>query len=810
MSRRRISPVDALRQRLAQAEAALAALRQGQADTLIGEAGPLLVQLKSAVEERERARREAERLAREWETTFHAVPDAILILDAEQRVVRSNRAAESLFHCAREALTGKHCWEIVHGTREPMPDCPVLRMRRSRRREQMDLPHNGRWFRVTVDPILDAAGQLTGAVHTVSDITERRRLEDALRESEERNRHVNELITDYTYSFHVEADGTLRGEWVSASFTRVFGFTVPEMEARGGWQTMVFPADRPVALGHARKVASGEEDVCEMRFVTRSGEPRWLRDYAVPVWDEAQRRVVRIYGAARDITERMQAEIAQARLATAVEQAAEAIVITDASGAILYVNPAFEKVTGYPRQEVLGQNPRLLKSGRQDAQFYQRMWATLTAGQVWCGQFVNKRKDGQFYEDESTISPLFDAAGRIVNYVAVKRDVTHERKLEAQLRQSQKLEAIGQLAGGVAHDFNNILAVILMQAELIATEERLADTAREGLRQIRLAAERAANLTRQLLLFSRRQVLQPRNLDLNEVVTNLAKMLQRIIGEDVRLELHLHPAPLMTRADAGMLEQVLMNLAVNARDAMPQGGKLVIETNARRLTESEAAAIPDATAGSYVFWRVTDTGGGIAPEILPHIFEPFFTTKEPGKGTGLGLATVFGIVKQHGGFIRVASEPGQGTTFEVFLPAHAGTADESGAAAQPLPRGGTETILLVEDDPSVRLLTLATLERRGYRVLQAADGVAALKVWRKHRDAVALLLTDLVMPGGVSGQQLAARLQAEQPRLKVVFCSGYSAEIAGRELHLEAGQNFIQKPATPERLLETVRRCLDD
>ena len=390
------------------------------------------------------------------------------------------------------------------------------------------------------------------------------------------------------------------------------------------------------------------------------------------------------------------------------------------------------------------------------------------------------------------------------------RDISEQRRLEEQLRQSQKLEAIGQLAGGVAHDFNNILAVILMQSELITKRGGLPEPAREGIQQIRAAAERAANFTRQLLLFSRRQVMQPRDLDLNEVVTNLAKMLRRIIGEDVHLELHLHPAPLMTRADAGMLEQVLLNLAVNARDAMPEGGRLIIETTTREFTAEEAAALPDAQPGRYVGLRVSDTGCGIPPEILPRIFEPFFTTKEPGKGTGLGLATVFGIVKQHGGCLQVASEPGRGTTFEVFLPALAETAAAASAtASRPAPRGGTETLLLVEDDSEVRALTRATLERHGYRVLEAPDGLAAIELWRQHCEAVALLLTDLVMPGGLNGRDLARRLRADRPQLKVIYTSGYSAELAGRELNPGPGEAFLQKPSAPELLLETVRRCLD-
>ncbi len=501
---------------------------------------------------------------------------------------------------------------------------------------------------------------------------------------------------------------------------------------------------------------------------------------------------------------------AHRRLVTAIEQAHESIVITDVEGVIEYVNPFFERISGYPKEEVIGQNMRILKSGRHGEEFYRRMWEVLTRGEDWHGRVTNKRKDGTLYEEDATISPIVDAAGKTVNYVAVKRDVTREVQLEAQFLQAQKMEAVGHLAGGVAHDFNNILAAILMQTELVAAAPNLPDEAREGLREIGAYADRAANLTRQLLLFSCRQEMQPRNLDLNKLVTGLVQMLRRIIGEDMRLELKLHPGPLMTLADPGMLDQVLLNLVVNARDAMHRGGQLVIETGQRILTPEEAASIVGASPGCKVCLRVTDIGIGIAPENIARIFEPFFTTKEPGKGTGLGLSTVFGIVKQHGGWLSVESEIGRGSTFQVFLPATGKTAQSPGeisAVSQPV--GGTETILLVEDEEAVRILTRTMLERAGYKVLEASHAGEAVRIWEQFQDSIDLLLLDMVLPEGMSGHDLAATIQALKPDIRVVFTSGYNVDAVVRQLSLKQGQNFVQKPFSNQQLLETVRHRLD-
>jgi PAS domain S-box-containing protein len=641
---------------------------------------------------------------------------------------------------------------------------------------------------------------------SVRDISERKQAETALRQSEEQFRTMFETAS---VGMGQANPHTGKLERVNRRMCEITGYSEAEL-LQLKVPDFTHPHDRERDWALFQSVVRGEISSYHI-------EKRYLRKDKKTVWVNVNMNLLRntagepfrTMATIEDITERRKAEEERVRLSTALEQAAESIVITDLSSIILYVNPAFEQITGYTRREAIGQNPRFLHSGKHDAAFYKKMWDTLKRGEVWHGHFINKRKDGTLYEEDATISPVRDASGNVVNYMAIKLDVTREMELEGQFRQAQKLEAIGQLAGGVAHDFNNILTSILMQTELSTMENGLAGEVRESFEQIRRDAERAANLTRQLLLFSRRQVMQSQVLDLNETVTNLAKMLQRIIGEDVRMLLQLHPAPLMTHADAGMLDQIALNLAVNSRDAMPGGGQLLIATSEKIVDEKLARQQPDAAPGRYVCLSVTDTGCGIPPEVLPRIFEPFFTTKETGKGTGLGLATVFGIVKQHHGWLTVDSEPRCGTTFKVFLPAITPTCALVAAEARPRPRGGTETILLTEDEDIVRRSMQGILARNGYKVLEAANGEAALKIWAQHRESVALLLTDLVMPGGISGQELARLLQTENPSLKVIYASGYSPDIAGREIQLHDGENFVQKPLSAEVLLKTVRASLD-
>ena len=650
----------------------------------------------------------------------------------------------------------------------------------------------------------DAEGRPLRMLGTHTDITERRRAEQKLRESEDRYRLLVEESPD---AIGIYQDDRL--VFVNQTGVQLFGAkTKAELLGRSSAQ-VIHPEDAAKAMDRIRRRLAGEVGIypCEVRYVRLDGTTLPVEVSASPIVFHGKPAVQFI---ARDIAARKQAE-AQVRLqSAALESAANAIVITNREGIIQWANTAFTTFTGYSPAEAVGRQPgELLKSGKHNHAFYQAMWETILAGNVWRGEMINRRKDGTLYTEEMTVTPLNDERGGISHFIAVKQDVTQRKALEEQFRQAHKMEAIGQLAGGVAHDFNNMLAVILGNATLIEMELSPAEQ-QHALREISHAAERATSLTRQLLTFSRRQTLQAQPLDLNDIVTGMVKMLHRIIGEDITLQTRLLTDGAPVHGDPGMLEQVLLNLTVNARDAMLNGGEIAV-TLTQTTFDGATGLRPPARPGEYVRLSVSDTGNGIAPEHLPRIFEPFFTTKDVGKGTGLGLATVHGIVEQHHGWIEVESSPGEGATFHVYLPRLVVPAKSpAGLPDRKTVSGGNETILLVEDEIALRLLAARVLKRYGYRVIEAANGVEAQRAWEQHKQSVNLLLTDIVMPEGISGRELAELLRADRPGLKVIYMSGYPGDVAGRGLDLREGVNYLKKPFGLIPLAEVVRRCLDE
>ena len=511
-----------------------------------------------------------------------------------------------------------------------------------------------------------------------------------------------------------------------------------------------------------------------------------------------------------NISERKQAEETLRLESAALHAAADAIVITDRAGVIAWVNPAFTQLTGYTAEEALGKNPRdLVKSDKHPPAFFKEFWETILAGRTWRGEMINRRKDGSLYTERQAVTPILDASGAITHFVAVKKDITERLQLEAQFRQAQKMESVGQLASGIAHDFNNLLTVINGMSDLLLAQISPDDPVHADVREIHRAGERAATLTRQLLAFSRQQILEPRVVSLNSVVAGMESLLRRLLGEDIDLVVVLAPDAGSVKADPGQLEQVMGNLAVNARDAMPQGGQLTIETQNVTLDEDDArqhgAAVPP---GSYVRLAVSDSGVGMDEATRARIFEPFFTTKGPGKGTGLGLSTVYGIVKQSHGFIWVYSEVGQGTSFKICLPQVTEAAGPDRPGPTVVSSSGTETILLVEDSAGLRKLATRVLEPAGYTVLEAATGEEALRLLERYEEPVHLLLSDVVMPG-MSGRHLAEQLAQTHSGMKVLYMSGYTSDTIVRHGVMEAQMPFLNKPFTAAALLRKVREVLD-
>ncbi|MBI5095627.1 MAG: PAS domain S-box protein, partial [Candidatus Hydrogenedentes bacterium] len=619
----------------------------------------------------------------------------------------------------------------------------------------------------------DAQGRPSRMTGTHLDITERKRAEDELRTSREQ------------LSLAIEGSGVGLWDWmvkdgltiINDRGAQMLGYALNELSPLSDerWEALCHPDDLKASRAALKKHFARETPYFEFEERLRHKDGRWvwvLDRGRVMEWDE-EGRPARMTGTHLDITERKRSEQEYQRLISAIEQASEAVVITDVDAVIQYVNPAFERITGYTREEALGANPRILKSGKHDAAFYQEMWRTLSRGETWTGRVVNKRKDGSLYTDEGTLSPVRDASGQTVNYVAVKRDVTREITLEEQLYQSQRMEAIGQLAGGVAHDFNNLLQSILGYTDLILDDADLADRHRAELGEVHSAARRAAELTRQILAFSRRQVLQLSDLDLNEVVSGLVRMLRRTLREDISLDIIPGYRLGTVHADRGQLEQVLLNLCINAQDAMPQGGKISVETQNVVIDGEYCRDHSWAVEGRYVLLSVTDNGSGMDAETQHKIFEPFFTTKDVGKGTGLGLAMVYGIVKQHSGMIQVYSEINRGTMFKIYLPIVERPASAVGVRlAGPAP-GGRETILLAEDDDNVRALATRILSDAGYTVLAARDGADALRVYGEHAAQVRLAILDIVMPG-MGGREVQRVISEKNPQMRFLFSSGYS------------------------------------
>jgi PAS domain S-box-containing protein len=636
---------------------------------------------------------------------------------------------------------------------------------------------------------------------------ERLQSREQLRESERRFRDLFDNSPDAI--FVEDLDGTVLD--VNFAACVLHGMTRDQLVGKNALTDLVPPAQREAARSDFQKLAAGKLSWIEGESLTSDGRFTPVEVRAGRI-EYAGKPALLLH--VRDVTERQAAAAAlqssETLFRSVWENSVDGMRLTDENGLIVAVNDAYCKMVGMEAQSLEGKPITAVYAASHDGE---AMLKRLR--EHFVTRAGERKKQAQYTLHDGRVLTLemsdsfIEVRGRPLLMLSLIRDITTQKRLEEQLRQSQKMEAIGQLAGGVAHDFNNILTVIHGHASLLGMSN-LDETAARSAQQITQAAERAAGLTRQLLTFSRRQLIQPKRLDMNKIVGNMTDMLGRILGEDVTLQLNYSGSPATVEADAGMMEQVLLNLSVNARDAMPRGGQLSVRISVVEVNEGHVQRHPEARTGRFVCVSKSDTGSGIPPENLSRIFEPFFTTKEIGKGTGLGLATVYGIVKQHQGWVEVESTVGKGTTFRIYIPyVGAEQTRTEKPSTQIIVRGGSETILLVEDERPVRELVARVLEKNGYKVLQAGSGTEAVEVWRAHKDEVHLLLTDLIMPGNMNGRELAEALWAERSELKVIFTSGYSADIVGKDFKLESDTNFLQKPYHPQALALSVRRCLD-
>jgi len=638
-----------------------------------------IVAIYDDITEQKTTEKEIIRAKSEWERTFDAIPDIVTIQDSNLNIIRANRAACTALDSTFNAVIDHHCYELFRGSKEPCPDCPLLKTKRDFHSYSREMYHEklGKTYLVSAAPVFDKQGELEYIAHVAKDISALKKLEE----------------------------------------------------------------DR-------------------------------------------------------------------VRLAAAIDQASETVIITDSAGTIQYVNPAFERLTGYSRVEVLGQTPRILASGKQKPLFYTSMWATLRQGKVWRGHLTNRKKDGSLFKEEGTISPVLDSDGKISNFVAVKRDVSREVSLEKQLRQAMKMEAIGTLAGGIAHDFNNILAAILGYGEMARNQLAGDDPVRRDLDQIILAGTRAADLVQQILTFSRQGEDDFRPLKVQFIVKEVLKLLRSSLPATIELKetIALDSGPVS--ADPSQIHQVLMNLCTNAKHALgDDGGTLTVSLTEIEVTDSHPVGdCPQLLPGTYLDLKVGDTGYGIDEMTQLKIFDPFFTTKEKGEGTGLGLSVVHGIVKQHKGEITVTGKPDQGSTFHVYLPVINAEIDISEIVVEKIV-GGRERILLVDDELALTDMLERMISRLGYTVTVFNSSMEALVWFQKNPDNVDLVITDMTMPK-MTGVDMAINLLALRPELPVVLCTGFS-EIVDESRAKSLGIcEYVMKPVDKQTIAKAIRSAL--
>ncbi len=762
--------------------------------------------------EREQSAQELEKSEARFRAIFEKSGMGIVLLDLTGRPLQTNPAFQHMIGYSENELRGMTFTDFTHPDhrehdRQIVCDLLEDKFESKYELEKRYIRKDGQivWARLTLSVVKDIQGRPQYTVAMIQDITERKRAEEALRESEAQLREAEHIAGIGSSVWDVNTDTTT---W-SPELYQIMGVDSNQPPPKHAGRSRIYTHESWARLSAAveEALAARKPYDLEVEFVRGDGTVRWGHARGTPVCDIAG-RVVRLSGTLQDITDRKRAQEALLRLRQAVDASGEVVFMTDRKGVITFVNQEFTRLYEYREEEVIGKaTPHILKDNEVSEAEYDGFWqAALTMGSAQ-GEIVNRTKNGRKVNVERSASAVRDEHGDIVGFISIQRDITQKKHLEQQLMQAQKMEAVGQLAGGVAHDFNNILSIILGYADLTLDDPTLAQRPKKRLAEIKNAANRAVGIIRQLLTFSRKQVVETKMLNLNAVVQGTTKMLGRLLGEDIEVSVMLDPYIGDVSADPAGIDQIILNLAVNARDAMPNGGKLTIQTANATIDADSSTRHGTLTAGDYVVLTVSDTGVGMDAETQKHIFEPFFTTKEKGRGTGLGLSTVFGIVEQSGGSIWTYSDLGCGTTFKIYLPRAAAAGPNVTEVTTEMIRGDGETILLAEDDSGLRKLNVELLRDLGYNVIEAVDGAEALRIIERHPDQLHLLLTDVIMPG-MNGQQLAEEALRQRPNLKVLFVSGHTSG-AVREKIMASGAPFLQKPLSRNLLAKTLREILD-
>jgi PAS domain S-box-containing protein len=635
------------------------------------------------------------------------------------------------------------------------------------------------------------------------EIAERIQVEEALRESEEDYKLLIKNLPGVVYRGY--RDWSVR--FLDSTIEELTGYDFKEFNSRKmKWSDVIVEEDlKTVSESFRKALKTGKSYVREYRIKTKDGSTRWIQDRGQIVHNNGG-ELESVSGVFFDITERKQVEKERGLLATAIEQAAESVIISARPGTIQYVNPAFEQLSGFTRKEIVGKNFRILKSDRHDESFYKEMWDVISSGEIWSGHITNRMKDNTLCEFETKISPVRDSSGEVVNFVSVSRDVTQEVALQAQLQQTQKMQAIGTLAGGIAHDFNNILAAVIGYTEIAIADVEKGGVLHDNLKEVLKAGERAKDLVNQILTFSRQSEQDLKPIKVALIVKEVLKLIRASLPATIAIDQDLKSNAAVL-GDYTKIHQVLMNLCTNAAHAMrKKGGVLSVSLADVELDADYAAKHFDIKPGLYLKLSVRDTGQGISSDLLGQIFDPFFTTKQQGEGTGMGLSVAHGIVKSHGGTISVYSEPGEGSIFNVYLPAIESSSEQKAREEKPVPTG-TERILFVDDEQALVKMGKQLLEFLGYKVTTSTSSIEALELFKVQPDKFDLVITDLTMPN-MTGDELAQKLMAIRPDIPVILCTGFSTKMTAEKTKKMGIRAFVLKPVIKQDIAETIRKVL--